>query len=65
MACGESFTSLKPENIIHQSFFPPLVRELLDIHKQIAVSISGVGKEQGESIAESEGQNCQKVYRCH
>ena len=36
-------------------FFPSRIR-LLDIHQQVTVSISDIGREQGEGIVESESQ---------
>lgn len=57
-------------------FFSP-ARWLLDIHQQITISISEVGREEGQGIVESEsqkkkerenkkdGQNCQNLCRSH
>ena len=69
----------KSESIAHQRFFfffPPSGIQLLDIHQQVTVSISDIGREQGEGLLESEsqerertrksdGQNCQKLCRSH
>ena len=57
-------------------FFSPSGIQLLDIHQQVTVSISDIGREQGEGLLESEsqerertrksdGQNCQKLCRSH
>lgn len=51
------FALWKLENSTHQSlfFFSP-ARWLLDIHQQITISISEVGREEGQGIVESESQ---------
>lgn len=56
---GENICTMEIESIAHQrfvGFFFPSGIQLLDIHQQVTVSISDIGREQGEGLVESESQ---------
>ena len=56
---GENICTMEIESIAHQRFvvfFFPSGIQLLDSHQQVTVSISDIGREQGEGLVESESQ---------